>query len=248
MRVIILAAGRGKRLDPITDSLPKYLVDIGGMTLMDHQMANLLKTKIAEEVILVTGYRAESVRSQISKYRRWHKIREVFCPNYLEHNNLISLWQARGCLGDDFVIINGDNVFDYSVLEKLAAQQAEACLTIVKRVTYVDGDMKVIFKGDRLDQVSKGLPNGEADGISIGIMRFRGEGARAFSEKLEQMATDEGNRQEYYLRVVERLAQEFPIKGLEVPNQHWTDIDDQGDLERVRKEFGAVIGSVLEPL
>lgn len=248
MKVAILAAGRGKRLYPITDSLPKYLVDVGGMTLMELQMTNLIKSGVAIDVILITGYRAELLRMVFRNFKKYLKITEVYCPRYHEHNNLMSLWNSRKYLGDDFIIINGDNVFDYSILKGLADQDSEACLAIVKRSEYVDGDMKVTIKKGVLEQVNKSLPNSKAEGISIGMMRFRDKGAETFVKLLSEMGEDEKNTNEYYLRVVERMAGVFPIKVLEVPNQHWTDIDDASDLLRVRREFGAVISSVVSKL
>lgn len=241
MRVVVLAAGKGSRLNPITNNIPKYLVDIGGLTIMDHQFSNFLALKPIKEIVLVTGYCANKIHQQMLVYKRWFKINEVYCPNYFAHNNLISLWQAKKWLNEDFAIINGDNIFDISILEALIRQKAKACLAIVKRESYIDSDMKVTHKQQKLDQVSKVLPNESAQGISIGMMRFKDEGAKRFVEILDEMATKEINQQEYYLRVVEKMAQVFPIKTLEVPNHNWTDVDDENDLIKVRNEFQQVI-------
>jgi choline kinase len=246
MNLIILAAGLGQRLWPLTKNRPKILVDLGGITLLDHQIENIRRNEAQiEKVIFVLGYRAKMVEKRLVSSQQSKKIEVIEFDGYAKCNNLMSLWQARNYMKDDFIIINGDNVFHPSALEKLISGDKEACLMIVKRDKYVDADMKVYLKEGQLKQVSKKLDNERADGISIGIMRFKADAAKRFCEKLTQFANDPNYAKEYYLRVVEALAEEIPIHTEVIPNEFWTDIDDENDLKNVRDNFQSVIEIAL---
>ncbi len=242
MNLIILAAGMGRRLWPITKNQPKILVSLGDLTLLDHQMESIRKNKDKiEKIVFVLGYRAEMIERRLDYHRQWADIEIVRFEDYEKYNNLLSLWQAKDYMKEDFMIINGDNVFHPLAIEKLLSSEKNACLVTVRRDRYVDSDMKVILDKGSIKAVSKKLDNSKADGISVGIMRFRAEAAKKFYEKLSEFASNPSFANEYYLRVVEAIAEDLPIYTEAIPNEYWTDIDDENDLINVRNNFQSII-------
>lgn len=118
MRAIILAAGRGTRLQPLTNNVPKCLVQVHGKSLLQYQLESLAFAGIRECVIVV-GYLGDQVKQEIGK-----KLGEV-CITYVTNNvfestnNIYSLWLAREQLYDDILLIEGDLIFDPMLLTDL---------------------------------------------------------------------------------------------------------------------------------
>jgi choline kinase len=232
----------GRRLWPLTKNKPKILVDLGEIALLEHQLESIKNSKNKiEKIIYVLGYRSGMVERRLKSHQLWKDIEIIKFHKYSKCNNLMSLWQARDYIKDDFIILNGDNVFHPLALEKLIGTDKEACLMTVKRDKYVDADMKVRLESGRLKQVSKRLKNEEAEGISIGMMRFRSSAAKMFYDKLSEFAQKSEYNNEYYLRVVEAIAKECPIYTEVIPNDFWTDIDDESDLVNVKNNFQSII-------
>ena len=158
MRIIILAAGKGTRAFPLTKNTPKPLLDIGnGVTLLEKQLENIQKSKAVDEVILVIGYLAEQIEVKLKMHEEnGLKITTVYNPFYETSNNLISLWLAKHCMDDDFLITNGDNIFEPDVFADLVNKNEEGIfLTISKKNKYNDDDMKVVLRDKTVARVNK---------------------------------------------------------------------------------------------
>ena len=97
MRIIVLAAGKGERLMPLTRNTPKPLLNITDeKTLLELQLESMKKSGVIDEVILVVGYLANQIEAKIGLYRRLGmNIETVYNPFYDVSNNLISLWFAK---------------------------------------------------------------------------------------------------------------------------------------------------------
>ena len=107
MKAIILAAGKGERLMPLTSDTPKSLLELeNGTTLLESQLININKTGITK-VVIVTGYLTEKIESKVELYREKYNIdiQIIYNPFYDISNNLLSLWQAKHEMESDFIII-----------------------------------------------------------------------------------------------------------------------------------------------
>ncbi|MEM3449658.1 MAG: sugar phosphate nucleotidyltransferase, partial [Nitrososphaerota archaeon] len=151
MRAIILAAGKGERLYPLTRNTPKSLLEIGnGITLLENQIMALSKNGV-KDIILVVGYKAEQIEAKIRDVGDFNcNIETIYNPFYEISNNLISLWLATPKMDDDFLIINGDNVFVPEVIQKLlnVDNKKEICFLIDRKELYNEEDMKIIIMGN----------------------------------------------------------------------------------------------------
>src|SRR5262249_37880683 len=124
---IVLAAGKGTRLNGV-DLKPKCLFEVGGKTLLDHQLSALGNAQISE-IVLVLGFEAERIRSCCASPTSF-----VINPRFEETSSLYSLWLAREYLTEGFVVLNCDVLFHPQLLTKLlSAPVADALL-----VDYVD--------------------------------------------------------------------------------------------------------------
>ena len=125
MRVIILAAGQGKRLLPLTAEVPKALLDIHGRTLIGRQIDAFAACGL-KDFVVVTGYGAKRMEEALADIAqaRGITIKTVFNPFYAVADNLASCWMARHEMTRDFIQVNGDNVFRADLVERLLSAAA----------------------------------------------------------------------------------------------------------------------------
>lgn len=237
MKAIILSAGQGKRLRPHTDDTPKCLLPVrGDEPVLEVQLRTLAECGV-EDAVVVIGFGAERVEEHVARRMpAGIRVTTVFNPFYAVSDNLATCWLVRSQMRGDFVLLNGDTVFEAQVLRRLlAAPEAPLTLAINEKEDYDDDDMKVALSRDRrLIGVGKTLDPRIVDAESIGLMRFRGEGAALFRRILERAVRREDATQRWYLSIVEEMAQESHVATAAITGLWWGELDSPEDLEALR--------------
>ena len=238
MKALILSAGQGSRLLPLTEDCPKCLLPLGDGTLIEWQIAQLAACGV-EHVRVVVGFRASAVEACLERLRRpGLDIRAVFNPFFNVADNLASCWMARGEMDRDFVLINGDTMFEPAVLRSLlASPEAPVTLAIDRKANYDSDDMKVQLDGTRLVAVDKSLPADVVDGESIGMMVFRGAGPALFADTLDQIMRTPNGISWWFLRAIGVLADQGHVATHSIEGLDWGEVDFPHDLERVQRLF-----------
>ncbi len=242
MKAIILGAGQGKRLLPLTADTPKCALILNGKTVVEWQIDELLKSGV-DDIVVVTGFGTDKVEALLKQRYGQHRVRTVFNPFYQLADNLATCWVVRSEMDEDFILLNGDTLFDTSVLKRLLeAKASPITVTIDKKATYDDDDMKVLLDGERLTRIGKDLPLDQVDAESIGMLLFRGVGAALFQKTIEQvLRTPEGTRR-WYLSVINELAQTTPVATCCIAGSAWAEVDFPADL----KHAEAVVKGIAE--
>ena len=144
-RAVILGAGQGSRLLPLTEDLPKCLLDLEGRSMLEWQLRGLAEVGVGEAVV-VTGFRATRSRRRCSASRRPAcAVRTLFNPFYKVADNLASCWMARAELRGTCLLLNGDTLFEPAIARRLIeAPAAPITVTIDRKPRYDDDDMKVV--------------------------------------------------------------------------------------------------------
>jgi L-glutamine-phosphate cytidylyltransferase len=237
VRVIILAAGQGKRLLPLTADVPKALLDIGGKSLIERQVeafaANGLK-----EFCVVTGYAADKMERALDLVakRLEVKITTIFNPFYAVADNLASCWLARDAMNADFIQVNGDNVFRGDLVARLlAAGQDEIAVAINRKDAFDADDMKVMLDGSRLTEIGKTLPVDTVDAEAIGFYVFRGQGPARYAAELELAMRDPQGLKRWFPAAIGSLAKKAPIVVIEITGLRWSEVDFPVDLQQARQ-------------
>jgi len=235
MKAIILSAGRGKRLAQAAARGPKCLVPVRGQALIEWQLDSLARCGITRAGI-VLGYGAAKVQRLLAGKRRPLRIESRLNPFYAVADNLVSCWMAREMMDEEFVLLNGDTLFEPAVLQRLLeAPPAPVTLAVDRKASYDADDMKVQLAGDRLLAIGKDLPPDRVDAESIGMIRFRGAGVGWFRDALEQAMQDQAALDRWYLSVIGAMAQRGPVRTRSVAGLDWCEVDYPLDLLRASR-------------
>ncbi|MBH81594.1 MAG: nucleotidyltransferase [Gammaproteobacteria bacterium] len=239
MKVIILSAGQGRRLLPLTAGMPKCGVEICGRSLLEWQLREIAQCDV-EEVVVVSGFHAEYVDELVDRMDMV-PVRTLHNPFYDASDNLGTCWVARHEMQGDFIILNGDTLFESGIMQKLLASEVDAPITLVtdRKGDYDEDDMKVVVEGNRLQRVGKQLALDTVNGESIGMMVFRDGGPELFVRTIEGlMRTDRGLKM-WYLSAIDGLAQEGQVSTCDIHGLSWCEIDDRGDLDNAANVVSA---------
>ncbi len=112
---LLLAAGAGSRLQPLTDNCPKCLTEVRGVPILRRLLSCLVEEGF-RRLVVVVGYRDAQIRDYLERHSSGLTIDFVDCREYATTNNIYSLWRAREHVREPFVLIESDLVFDSHLL------------------------------------------------------------------------------------------------------------------------------------
>ena len=190
-----------------------------------------------DEIVVVVGFRAALVEALLAKLARpGLRIRTLFNPFYNVADNLGSCWLARHEMAGDFLLLNGDTLFETAVLQRLlGSPPAPITVTIDRKATYDADDMKVRLDGTRLLEIGKTLPPARTDGESIGLLSFRGAGPEMFVEAIERALRVAEGLKSFYLKVIDQLAKSQRVETASIEGLAWGEVDYPADLQRAEQ-------------
>ena len=197
---------------------------------MSWQFAEIAQCDV-DEVVVVTGFAASAIDSIVAETKGVN-VRTLYNPFYAHSDNLGTCWIARQEMTEPFVLINGDTLFEAAVLQRLLDRPSGRPITLVtdRKLDYDDDDMKVVCKGDQLCRVGKQLNGLSVNGESIGMMVFREDGAKLFSDKLQNLMRSEEGTKLWYLSAIDQLAQLGHVGVCSIHGLSWCEIDNRADL------------------
>lgn len=154
MKAVILAAGRGTRMPEITKDIPKALVPVCGVPVLERILDSLLAINI-RDVVITTGHFAEKIEEFVHSNKKYADlaVTYVFNPKFADTNYIYSMWIARDVLTDDDILLfHGDMVYDQHILEGIAASPVSAAC-IRKGGELPEKDFKGRVVGDRVMEI-----------------------------------------------------------------------------------------------
>jgi L-glutamine-phosphate cytidylyltransferase len=241
-QAIILAAGRGTRLRPLTDDTPKTLLEIDEHGILEH-ILQALETNGYERAVIVTGFESEQIRDHCTP-RQSIDIEFVHNEDYASTNNIYSLWLAKEYALEGFTLINADTLFPPESLRQLQ-QRDESALLVDSEKELEDEEMQVAFGSDHIETIGKNLDGedgstgvylDDGDGEYIGVSKFTAEDAALLFEHIEEFI-DRGEVGEWYEAAFDELFDDREIGYVQI-NEPWAEVDTQEDLERARELWG----------
>jgi len=230
MKVIILSAGQGRRLLPLTENTPKCALPVAGRAVLEWQLHEIAQCDGIDEVVVVTGFRADKV-DDITAAVPAPPVRTLYNPFYALSDNLGTCWVAGSEMRGPFVIINGDTLFEAAILQRLLATGHDAPVTLVtdRKDGYDADDMKVVVEDGRLRRVGKKLADG-VNGESIGMMAFRGDGPKVFRDMVNHLMRYGEGVNRWYLSAIDELARHHDVRTCDIHGLSWCEVDEAEDL------------------
>ncbi len=228
MKTVILAAGQGRRLSPLTNNMPKCLVDIKGESLLDYSFKSLLHNGI-NEVILVTGYLGDKIKRRLGNIYNSIKITYVDNSEYLETDSLFSLLCAKDLIDDAVLVIESDLLYTPSAIKKILSAKEENIILTSKISGSGDEILVYTDESNYITNLGKDLNRDKSSGEFIGISKLT-------KDFVNELAKIRDNKKLWLEEGILKLAKKgTPISSLCVEDLIWTKIDTQEDLQRARE-------------
>lgn len=230
---ILLSAGQGSRLLPLTAERPKCLIDFSGKTLIEWQIEMLARGGV-KRIDVVTGFMTDMVEARLAEIRDPRvEITCHFNPFFKVADNLGSCWIVREQMKGDFLILNGDTLVSEDIVRRVQeGSDWPIAVTVDVKDSYDSDDMKV-SRGEngRLARIGKTLTAEVSNSESIGFLAFRGEGAELFRETVRQTMRTADGVNHWYLKVIDMIADSGKVGTKSIEGMDWAEVDFLNDIE-----------------
>jgi choline kinase len=241
MHAIILAAGRGKRLEGHNpEGHPKCLMAFGGRSLLERHLDLLYRFGV-QRADLVVGYEADRIIEHVATLQSRPDVAYHFNPRY-EQGSVISLWAAADtlCAGQPVLVMDADVLYHPEILQRLVETRTENCYLLDRDFVPGDEPVKIAVRGGVMVEFRKRLEPGldfDMLGESVGFFRFGPDCAAALAarcarydaEGLADAPHEEALRDEL-------LAQPGDFGFEDVSGLPWIEIDFPEDVVRAEEE------------
>jgi choline kinase len=232
---IILAAGVGSRLRPLTETMPKCCVPVGGKPLIRRIVGQLQAVAADMPIYIATGYLGNVVQRELADFGG--DIRFVDNPNYASTNNMESCrlaLEARDMPGPS-LIMNADCAYDDAIVARMVAAQV-SCIATDSSV-YIHENMKVRLDDGWVRDISKAIPEGDDVATSIDLYSFVASDIARLLQIMRGYHA-QGDLNQWTEVAIARLVRDSEVGIADITNdEHWIEIDNHDDLQVANKLF-----------
>ena len=233
MKALILAAGLGTRLAPITNDIPKSLVPVNGKPIILKQIDNLHKNGITD-ITIVSGYKANILEEKI--HSLYPEIQIIESVDYAITNNMYSAFLARDAMKDnDFIMMNADVFYDTSVITSLLKFDAPNAI-VTDIGVYHEESMKVVEENGRIIKISKSISKSDALGASIDVYKFSSTAGKIFLDKCADYINNKKELKMWSEVALNDILCNVIFRACPLDGR-WFEIDNHADLNAAEKLF-----------
>ena len=238
MQAIILAAGYGRRMRPLTDSEHKALLRIGGQAIIDRMVNGLVANGITK-IIVATGYLARRLESHLKSTHPMVEFRFVENPSYDTTNNIHSLARVlkEVEIDEDVLLIESDLIYEPSVITRIIKSSAENVALVAKHRRGLDGTVVTVSNGVITSIIPPHLQDADFNFTdkykTLNIYKFSAEFCNHSLERLLDYYTSVFDHNAYYELVLGMLIyiQKATIRAEIIDGEKWAEVDDPNDLD-----------------
>jgi choline kinase len=229
--VVILAAGRGRRLKPLTNNTPKPLIKLNGKTIIEHQIDCCRRLGL-KNIVIVVGYQKNKIKKIVG-----NSVKYVVNKEYINSKPGYSMWLAGSHLKNKSLLhILGDTYFDFELLKKLVNSKYSNALLVDFDTKLNKEAAKVYIKNGLVKKINKSIPLNKASGECIGLRKFSKECTKELFKRLDESVKN--NRKNVFMHSkVSQIANKFPIHPISTKGYKCIEIDTIEDYEDAKKIF-----------
>ncbi|CEN25983.1 phosphocholine cytidylyltransferase family protein [Paraclostridium sordellii] len=230
MKVIILAAGIGSRLKPLTANVPKSLLMIDNNISVLERTLTIINKNCEAEVVVVTGYCKDQINKCISKF---NNVKSVHNPFYKITNSISSLWFAKEYMDDDVIILNADVILEERLFKYLVNIQSDASVLYDSSIGH-EADYKVYESNGKVVVMSKDIDR--FSGEYVGVTKLKRKESIKVMKKIEKMIDNELFNEWYETALVDMIFNDnLKLDAIDVCDYSWTEIDNVQDLIKAKE-------------
>ena len=231
MRAIVLAAGKGLRLNPFTKEEPKCMLAVGSESIIQ-RLIRILRSEGIENIVVVVGYQKELLKAHLPEGVRFRDY-----TDFETTNNFHTLWSVRDELDCSFLCIFADVLIQPGALRRLLMCPRDISLMVDTRQR-LEQTMRIKTQLGCIESIGSHIVPDVADGNFVGISKFSKAGAEMLVSQMRIMAGS--HFQDYYTIAVDQLAKQAMLVGyVDIGDMPWAEVDTMNDWERAKTLFAS---------
>ena len=236
---LLLAAGTGSRLMPLTSNSPKCLTLVNEQSILE-RLVNNLKNQGFKRLVVVTGYQEDCIKDFLATISGNLTIEFVYSPLYKTTNNIYSLWMARSIINEPFVLFEADLIFDVTLLDKMIYPDRMATSNILP---WMNGTTVTIDSSQQVKSFYQNTTPNNIEGTkykTVNIYSFSLSSWLSIVERLN-IHIEANNVNGYYEAVIGEMIEEkrLSLKGVDFDNKYWYEVDTLEDLKEAEQLFSS---------
>lgn len=232
MKAIILAAGRGTRLENVS-KMPKCLLSLGNETLLS-RMIHMLNSFGISDITLVTGFCHQKVEGEAVKVAS--NIKVYYNPFFEYSNSIASLWMAREEIFGNIICMNADLYLEEGILGDLLNDHRSSVM-LSDSTSRVNADYKFEFCSDRIVSYGKSLPLEKTHAEYVGVAKINKDFSKKFRLRLNQKIK-QGDINDWWEDVLYSFISDgVPIFYKDIAGLKWGEVDTASDYVKLKKIF-----------
>jgi choline kinase len=233
---LLLAAGTGSRLHPLTQNVPKCLTLVNEVSILE-RLVKCLNQQGFKRLVIVTGYQEKCIREFLGTSYCEMKIEYIFNPIYQTTNNIYSLWMAQNIIDEPFMLVESDLVFDESLLDNMRYPDR---IAVGRMQPWMNGTTVTLNQFQKVKEFKNGsvtFPD-EIRYKTVNIYSFSLPSWHSIIKKLNQHISD-GNVNCYYETVFSEMVTDgkLSLQSVSFDDNIWYEIDTIEDMEEAEKLF-----------
>lgn len=235
---LLLAAGMGYRLRPITNDAPKCLTEVNGTTILE-RLVRCLQLNGIDRLVVVVGHMEDSIRNFFEESSTSLKVEFVLNPDYLTTNNIYSFWLAHESLHDPFLLIESDLLFDAALLAPMLSPNKIAVSPIKK---WMNGTTVTLDQYGQVkafhSSVDRGRETGSRPFKTVNMYSLSLSSWKLVEKRLE-LYISSGRVQDYYEAVFTEMVREgaLSFNAVTFDPGRWYEVDTLSDLGEAERLF-----------
>lgn len=233
MKAVLLAAGLGTRLRPITNEVPKCMVPINGMPIIEKQILNLVENGV-KDIYVVAGYKSDVLITFLND--KYPFVYVVENNVYDTTNNMFSLYLTMKLVkGNEFLLMNSD-VFHDANIEAGLINSSESNMIACDYGRYIEESMKITVDGNRIVHISKQITPEDAYATSIDVYKIGIEAGNILFDMCVDIIEKQGNRNSWTEVALDQIFAKIEFNPYKIEGR-WFEIDNHNDLAAAEELF-----------